>query len=501
MTAIDIRDCYRQITSPAVDGAYYNTPRPTILQSGNVGHGQPLTLNAHGFSFGAKAAQAPAIWENFQAGINGNSLQVYTPAWVKYDGPSSIGARVSANHPRYAGAKSAYNIASDGFSTNYRAFPATRKVYLSHYMYVATRGNSTGIMSNVTATGFTLTGANWTTNYWTKYVVMVTAGRGWGVLGYGEIGSNTTDTITFSAGGHGGWWYYWKVAGVSAGVDVPYTIVSGEVSIDQTGAGDSYGPWTAANGVVRADWLIRVRSNTTGVDGQVKIGADVQNPVYTLTAVLPDATSQFKIVPKLQLKQVRVTASGAAGGTPNNNYNGTGTHGLSSWHMQNDNNSKVEMFPNAIPDKTITCPTNEWYRLEVWIYLSDAGVANGYFAAQVTTAAGVRTKVEHLNLMNRQANETYLLDEVLLGLMFANLVTTDVEAYTTDIYLQSGSWSRIEIGNSASVTGGLRDPQPYNSWAANQIVINNQNVAGLPGNKYVWFFDDNDNASKGFLLS
>lgn len=486
--------------TPLYDGNYTNGNRPYMTASGTIGHGLPLTITSNRFTFGTKShTTAPHLWETFQGGNDGDSVNTYNSTWTKYLGPQPTDrdAKVSTDHARYPGSKAAMNDSDHGFSTNYKSYPAGRKLYASHWAYVETRGTDTGKITSVTTNSVTVAGKNWVTNNWTQYVLKITAGTGSNdALNHILILSNTNDTLTFDMTGSGGWWTYLLFnSGASAGVDVPYTVSTGsEVSIDTTGAGDAYGPWSTNNGVIRIGQRIRVRSMVNGASGVVKIGSDVNNPIATVTAVFPDTTSVFKIVPQVQLKQSRYTTNQTNDASPH--YNNTGTHGVSSWHFHTNNDSLVELFyGSGSYVKTVRCPINEWYRVEATIYLSDPGVSNGYYSVTVTTASGVKSTATYTNIMSRTSAQSFLFNEYLIGVMFANVVTHSLKAYCTDIYLESDTWSRIEIGNHKNYAlCTIREPQPFTSWGNTSITIN-QNVASIPGPKYLFFIDDNNNAT------
>lgn len=481
---------------------------PVFITNGSYGHGNSLVITSPRMSFGTKSISSPAIWETFQNGTVGQSLQTYDSNWVRYNGPNSLpgGARISNDHARYTGSKSAFNDSANGFSTNYKIIPQTRILYGSHWAYVETRGSDTGTMTSTTVNGFTCNGKSWVTDNWAGYTIVITGGKGLNALQPSVISSNTGNTVTSTLGttGYNGWWQEATVTGVPANTDVPFTIIAGEVGIDTSGGGDSYGTWTTSNGVVRLGYKIRVRCTSNGVDGVVKVGSDVQNPVLTVTAVQPDSTSVFKIVPQLQLKQHRFTATPASGGSSVTNpyYGGVGTHALSSWAFQSANTSFLEVIDKPqFTALSISTPVDGWYRVETRLYISDAGVSNGLYEITITHPNGTRVTNSFVNIANKANGETYLIDEYLLGLMFANVITTTIKAYSTDIYVDCNGYSRFEVGDAPTYSACvIREPQPYTAWANGSVTIT-QNHASISGNKYLYFIDNNNTPSVGMLLS
>jgi hypothetical protein len=89
-----------------------------------------------GTGFGTKPFSEPVTWETFD-GTPGDLVSVYDPTWVPYNG--NAGGLISDLNPRFAGHKSAYNVATRGqFDTNYKTtLPRkSRTRFLSYYTRV-----------------------------------------------------------------------------------------------------------------------------------------------------------------------------------------------------------------------------------------------------------------------------------------------------------------------------------------------------------------------------
>ena len=144
----DFSTCKLQLTKPYVDGAYYNSLRPTILTTGVVGHGLPLRWRASGFSFGGKSVNTPAIWENYSTFTVNAPLHVSDSSWEQFGGHG--GALATNINPQYAGHKSAYNDWSrHEFATSFKKYPMSDKVYASFKVRVnCTAGHDYGVIKH-----------------------------------------------------------------------------------------------------------------------------------------------------------------------------------------------------------------------------------------------------------------------------------------------------------------------------------------------------------------
>lgn len=196
------------------------------------------------------------------------------------------------------------------------------------------------------------------------------------------------------------------------------------------------------------------------------------------------------------LKFVRIGSTAAQGG--GGPYNGAGIHALTSHSPATLSSGKIGNGYIAFTSNTfsgplayIDAPVNQWTRVEMWIRLSTAGVADGRFHCRFVNGASSAQN----NITNRASGQTHKLNTVLLGVMHANFTAGAMEIYNDDVWVDNTP-RRVEIGNNATYDNcTVREPQPATAWSASSITVS-LNLTGLSNDKWL-FVIDGDNAVVG----
>lgn len=157
-------------------------------------------------------------------------------------------------------------------------------------------------------------------------------------------------------------------------------------------------------------------------------------------------------------KHTRITSIGA--GAPNGEYNGLGTHSLGNQSPLYDSDPYAAYSTTGENNiGTLTMAFNEWIRVQYHIKLSTPGVPNGFYRLR-SSLGGI---INGDNIQNRDAGETWQLDNILLGLMmpnwrpwyYPNVITPDtiysVTIEGTPVSINSGgSPTRLSIVTALS---------------------------------------------------
>ena len=154
-----------------------------------------------------------------------------------------------------------------------------------------------------------------------------------------------------------------------------------------------------------------------------------------------------------------------------------------------------------------TCfPRGEWVRMEVLLQESDPGVANGteivrYYSSKANSWT-IWTNYSK-NTITRAATITDRWMYVHMGHYIGNDAGgKDVDTYWDNIYVQQGTYARVELCDSSSwSTCKKREVQKPVSWSASSITISaNSGPFATGETAYLFFIDDAGNASNALTV-
>lgn len=452
----------------------YMSSYPTGNAPTGTQHGARYVVNATGLqvaSFGTKAAQAPAIWEQFKNGTEGQLLAAYDSTWNAY--ASHNGGKITANNPRYVGSKSAYKDSSmQEFDTNYKKYSQTDSVFASYWIYLS--GDSVADY----------------VQYKTSRTTSDTDAGGGGV--YNDVGSLGTSrfipdqfTSYWSGAGQGGNLYD---DGIMPQLNQWYKIVTIAKQGTQGAANGLFITKTlsqSGNGgksVTNADWL---------VPSTAYAGGNTYNNGDYVGMVKPAGTNSG----------INHTFRCNTNGTTIAPFDGSGNI-QSGWTLAGRENFKFNthllglMQANArifYTVNTITDNTTYTVTINGTAYPINSGTgatANSIMAALVTavTNGGVHfAEIKNGQIYAAVSNGA----GVTQGVFDSKFTPRYVKTYISDVYVDT-SLSRFEVGEDPVYANcKILEPQPYASWNGSQVKFN-INAPTISGNKYLFFTDSNN---------
>jgi len=166
-------------------------------------------------------------------------------------------------------------------------------------------------------------------------------------------------------------------------------------------------------------------------------------------------------------------------------------------------------YVTSTPDNNYwrTCfPQGEWVRMEVFLQESDPGVANGTeIVKYYSTKANSWTTWTNYNknLISRGATMTDRWMYMHFGHYIGNdHVGKNVDTYWDNVYVQQGTFARIELCDSSSwSTCKKRQVQKPVSWSSSSIIISANSGPFTTGETaYLYFIDDAGNASNALTV-
>jgi hypothetical protein len=142
-----------------------------------------------------------------------------------------------------------------------------------------------------------------------------------------------------------------------------------------------------------------------------------------------------------------------------------------------------------------TIGDDTWHRIEMYDYLSTpAGTANGinWFAINNNNITNRTGEV------NRASGYSFQQDNIILGLMCANLSTGTVDFWIDDVYVDN-TRSRVELGNNSVFANCThREIQIPTAWSATSISVTvNQGTFDDEDTAYLFVIDSNGDPSSG----
>jgi hypothetical protein len=153
-----------------------------------------------------------------------------------------------------------------------------------------------------------------------------------------------------------------------------------------------------------------------------------------------------------------------------------------------------------------TCfPRGEWIRMEVMLQESDLNVANGtevvnYYST--TTNSWKNWTNYKGNVITRATADRWKY--IHFGHYMGNeSVGKNADSYWDNIYIQQGTFARVELCDSSSwSTCQKRQVQKPESWTANSLIITANSGPFTTGKQvYLFFIDDAGNASNGLPVT
>jgi len=219
----------------------------------------------------------------------------------------------------------------------------------------------------------------------------------------------------------------------------------------------------------------------------------------------------FNAAPKnyFQWKMFRANASSNVTDAPSTFYitqfpKSDGTC-LQAYHL----NYIDSTLRSTVPDKSgRDCfPRGEWLRMEILIQESDPDVANGteivkYYS---TTKNNWTVWTNYTkNVITRSNTTTNRWKYLHFGQYVGNeSVGKNVNAYWDNVYIQQGTFARVELCDSSSwATCNKRQVQQPTSWSTSSVILNfNQGPFATGQKAYLYFIDDAGNASNGLPVT
>jgi hypothetical protein len=200
-------------------------------------------------------------------------------------------------------------------------------------------------------------------------------------------------------------------------------------------------------------------------------------------------------------KMSRITSSPNAGG--GGVYHGTGDTGFSNLNFYYGGSGYLH-YNNSSGETQVgyvSTGENIWLRAEMYKKLSTAGESDGKIFLNVI---GKGTKSD-LSAMTRAAGETFQLDTVLLGLMYANIGNfggaASMKMWIDDVYIDN-TQARVELGNNPVFANCThREIQIPTAWSDTEITVQfNQGTFQVGDQAYLFVIDEDGNASAGYPI-
>jgi hypothetical protein len=141
---------------------------------------------------------------------------------------------------------------------------------------------------------------------------------------------------------------------------------------------------------------------------------------------------------------------------------------------------------------------NKWYRVEMYLKLSDPGVANGIAEVNYVGVSMARDT----NRVTRGTNEAdSYLNKFMLGQGLATVHSVG-DIYIDDVFV-ANSYARIEIGNKSDFSScSHREIQHPSRWTSDSINIKVNQGTFKDGEKaYLFVVDSNGNVSSGYPVT
>lgn len=186
-----------------------------------------------------------------------------------------------------------------------------------------------------------------------------------------------------------------------------------------------------------------------------------------------------------------ITKFGRINASPNS-YNGDGNFAYSSGGAVTGGGAYFFNEPGGGSgygfQQYVTAGPNVWHKIDMYSELSTpAGTANGVNWFSVDSTDYNRT-----GEVNRASGETFQQDNIILGIMFANITGSSaiVETWVDDVYVDNTS-ARVELcSGSAWTSRGTCDIQIPTSWSSTSITATvNQGSFAADATAYLYVVD------------
>ena len=188
-------------------------------------------------------------------------------------------------------------------------------------------------------------------------------------------------------------------------------------------------------------------------------------------------------------KHSRISSSSAAGG--GGVYNELGVHALSNqnpYYSTDPYLSQTNGVDASNPIRYMSVPqSNTWFRIDMYVKLSDLDVANGIFNCKTWGYDSfAKTDVES----RKTAGGNYQLDSVILGLMHANHANDFGGLKITNVHIDN-TQQRVELTDNANYSlSTWAEIQQVNTWSNTQVT-GSIRANGRSGTCYLHVIDSN----------